>query len=325
MTMPRASVFAVARIASFAILGVAVSVKLVLAADLALPGAVLTAEDTSPASSVRLPDAAWEAGNAVVGRDGHIRRRAYTFPESSLTTLQLMDPATQILLDDGFDVAFRCADAACGGFDFRFSLDLLREPDMHVDLGDFRYLLATRDTPDGAEFVSMVSSRSQTAGFLHVTELRPLASAAFSGSGPVKTVEPAVIATPRPSIDDPIGALIAFGHIVLDDLVFQTGSSELGEGDFASLTAIADWLLANPSGRIALVGHTDAVGSLEANKALSLRRATAVAARLTGALGANPAQIEAEGAGYLAPRASNLTEEGRGLNRRVEAVLLDTQ
>jgi OOP family OmpA-OmpF porin len=33
------------------------------------------------------------------------------------------------------------------------------------------------------------------------------------------------------------------------------------------------------------------------------------------------AQIDAQGAGYLAPRASNETPEGRALNRRVEVLL----
>ena len=36
-------------------------------------------------------------------------------------------------------------------------------------------------------------------------------------------------------------------------------------------------------------------------------------------------QIEAEGVGYLSPRASNLTEEGRTQNRRVEVMMTSTQ
>ena len=37
------------------------------------------------------------------------------------------------------------------------------------------------------------------------------------------------------------------------------------------------------------------------------------------------AQVEAEGAGFLAPRASNLSETGRAENRRVEVVLLSVE
>ncbi len=45
-------------------------------------------------------------------------------------------------------------------------------------------------------------------------------------------------------------------------------------------------------------------------------------AYLIEALGADPAQIDAEGIGYLAPRASNSTTAGREANRRVEVVLI---
>ena len=71
-----------------------------------------------------------------------------------------------------------------------------------------------------------------------------------------------------------------------------------------------------------LVGHTDAVGALEGNIRLSKKRAEAVMRRLIDGYGVDPVQLSAEGIGYLSPRASNATEEGRRLNRRVEVVLL---
>ena len=71
-----------------------------------------------------------------------------------------------------------------------------------------------------------------------------------------------------------------------------------------------------------LVGHTDTVGSLDANIALSRRRAEAVRARLVEAHGVDGARIDARGVGYLAPAVANDSDEGREANRRVEAVLL---
>jgi outer membrane protein OmpA-like peptidoglycan-associated protein len=35
--------------------------------------------------------------------------------------------------------------------------------------------------------------------------------------------------------------------------------------------------------------------------------------------------MEAEGVGYLSPRASNVTEDGRQKNRRVEVIMTSTQ
>ena len=41
--------------------------------------------------------------------------------------------------------------------------------------------------------------------------------------------------------------------------------------------------------------------------------------------GVDPAQVAADGVGFLSPIASNQTEEGREANRRVEVVLTTTE
>ena len=84
-------------------------------------------------------------------------------------------------------------------------------------------------------------------------------------------------------------------------------------------------MLANPVAKIAIVGHTDSVGSLDGNTALSRRRAESVLERLKSIYAIDPDRMEANGVGYLAPIASNLTEEGRQANRRVEVIRLDTK
>lgn len=286
-----------------------------LAQEPVVPGAALTRSESSPADSVRLPQAPWSADTPAPEVEGAIRRQAFRIPGGSRTTLQLMDPIRERLLGEDYEEIFTCADAACGGFDFRFQLDILGEPDMHVDFGDYRYLLMRRDGKD-PHTVSVVTSRSQAAGFLHITEISEA------------ELDETVIATPpahdRPApVGDLIARLEAQGHIILDDLDFPSGSADLGAGTFASLESLATWLAETPSARIALVGHTDSVGSLDANTALSRRRAQSVSSRLVNDLGADAGRIEAQGAGYLAPIASNLTEEGRAANRRVEVVLLN--
>ena len=115
------------------------------------------------------------------------------------------------------------------------------------------------------------------------------------------------------------------GAVALDDLVFASGSSSLTEGSYASLADLAAWLQANPEMTIALVGHTDASGGLEGNIALSRKRADSVRARLIETYDVPTRQVEAQGVGYLSPRASNLTEAGRNKNRRVEVILTSTQ
>ena len=81
----------------------------------------------------------------------------------------------------------------------------------------------------------------------------------------------------------------------------------------------------NPVARIALVGHTDAVGALDGNIALSKRRAASVLERMVSAHGVPRERMDAEGMGYLSPVAPNTTPEGREANRRVEVILLNTE
>ncbi len=72
---------------------------------------------------------------------------------------------------------------------------------------------------------------------------------------------------------------------------------------------------------IAIVGHTDSTGSREYNQRLSEERAAGVA-RYLERHGVTPRRIRTSGRGELAPRASNDTEAGRQLNRRVEITII---
>ena len=74
----------------------------------------------------------------------------------------------------------------------------------------------------------------------------------------------------------------------------------------------------HPGLPIVIEGHTDSVGTAASNQVLSERRAKSVQEWLT-AKGAVPADhITTKGYGPGKPAASNLTEEGRRKNRRVE-------
>jgi len=71
---------------------------------------------------------------------------------------------------------------------------------------------------------------------------------------------------------------------------------------------------------IAIEGFTDSIGSPDSNQRLSERRAQAVKDALTGR-GIESRRIDARGFGPSFPVASNATETGRQLNRRVEIVI----
>jgi len=107
---------------------------------------------------------------------------------------------------------------------------------------------------------------------------------------------------------------------------------ELRGGAFAvnshELTAHAERLLsdaaiimrAHPGETIHIYGHTDATGSLLDNQLLSEARANAAFNYLVGELELSPDRFIVKGFGEDRPVASNVTETGRQLNRRVEIV-----
>ncbi|MGB0497597.1 MAG: OmpA family protein [Rubricella sp.] len=89
----------------------------------------------------------------------------------------------------------------------------------------------------------------------------------------------------------------------------------------SELATIADTLLRYPETVIEITGHTDSTGDASYNQRLSERRAVAVADVLS-ANGVPASRMRVFGAGESQPVATNETESGRSLNRRVELVII---
>lgn len=293
--------------------------------------ATITASVQSPAATLALATGPWTAatGTPIRNVEGALDQTAYRLAAPGLTTLDILTPLRARLQADGYTLLYECDAPVCGGFDFRYDLAILPEPDMHVDLGDYRYLAAERKTPTGTQGISLLISRSANAGFVQVSRAGLATTPAPTLSAASPTTPPPLTAIPTttpPPILSAIGLqLETGGATALDDLVFPSGTATLTPGDYASLAALAAYLQANPNRSIAIVGHTDASGGLTANIALSRRRAESVRRTLIDQYGAPGAQVQAEGVGYLSPRASNLTDQGRAANRRVEVMLTSTE
>lgn len=103
------------------------------------------------------------------------------------------------------------------------------------------------------------------------------------------------------------------------EVQFPLNSSVIGNAYDAEIRRVADALKKNPETIVEIAGHADNTGKASYNKFLSQRRAQAVADRLTGPLGVDPAKVSATGYGETEPVASNATAAGRAENRRVEA------
>jgi OOP family OmpA-OmpF porin len=250
--------------------------------------------------------------------DGMLTEQVWHIPGASGSPAALFSLLRAQLEDQGFEILFSCSDRHCGGFDFRHALEIAEGPVMHVDLGNFRYLSARQPRDEGgAVHLALVLSQGGRQGYAHVSIMAPPDSLPTTMTSSAPASQPVGLAD-----GTLIGRLTAQGRAVLVDLAFATGASALEGEDHGSLAALGTFLIDNPDARVLLVGHTDAEGALDGNIALSRARAEAVRQRLIERYGVAPEQLRAEGAGYLAPVASNATADGREANRRVEAILL---
>lgn len=307
------------------------------AAALDLPAnARLTAERVTAPDRYDAPVAPFDGTTIPVQTvEGRVIRQTWHIPGVNLTVLQVLAPLRAQLEADGFTPVLDCVADGCGGFDFRFGTEVLPAPAMFVNLRNFRFLTLRKgpaDSPDA--IVTLLISAGANAARVQIIEARNQAGAGIlqpAGSGGLapetQTADALLPTRPEARPDSAPGRDLAIGlstrgFHVLDGLDFETGATALGPGPFPVLAELAAFLTATPDLRVALVGHTDTAGGLDDNIAISRARARSVRQRLVDAYGIDPARLDAEGMGYLAPRASNQTSAGREANRRVEAVVL---
>ena len=109
--------------------------------------------------------------------------------------------------------------------------------------------------------------------------------------------------------------------IRLNNVFFKTNEAVLLPESQRELDRLAKLLRDNPTMAIEVAGHTDAQADAAFNMTLSQARAGAVTAYLVKA-GIAAGRLQARGYGLTKPVATNSTEEGRALNRRVEFLIL---
>ncbi len=105
--------------------------------------------------------------------------------------------------------------------------------------------------------------------------------------------------------------------IILRGVNFEFNSAKLLPQSKDTLDVVVAGLIANPEIHIEISGHTDNIGTVAANKKLSLARAESVKSYLVSK-GINPDRIKTVGYGFERPIADNKTSEGRAKNRRIE-------
>ena len=266
----------------------------------------------------------------ALARSGKRVALQYTLP-AGRSSLEVIRNYQQQARADGFQPVFECAGDTCG-----------------AGSGQLKYSIVTAMLPQ--RFFDQVGESSvASCGAYGVTTIRyallenkatgvTLAIAAanpeifsvycadtFKGqlSVWVTRVEPQAREQQMVALSasDMARSIDADGRVALYGVYFDTGKADIKPESKASLDQIGELLKQRPELKLHVVGHTDNVGGVDANMALSKRRAESVVGALASNYGVNRARLTANGVASLAPVKTNTTEEGRAKNRRVELVL----
>lgn len=219
--------------------------------------------------------------------------------------------------DNGGYVSLGCGGALVLGFDDNALVDVAG-PDLYVfEIGPDVEPTALAVSSDGEEWVRVGKVSGGKAEIdlapyvadgdqFHYVKLVDLKS----GCGAAET----------PGADiDAVGAIGSAQRIALDSAVlFDTGEYALKPEASAAIDEVLAAIDERAGTSVVVAGHTDAVGSEEANELLSRNRAEAVAEYLIDEAGFSADRVTLEAYGESRPVASNETEEGRAKNRRVE-------
>ena len=275
----------------------------------------LTFDDTSKFEQNDIPLAVLNDGQVPRKTvTGPLRRRSWISKDDATTIDQFAELLLSQLDANTYETLLDCHDTVCGGFDFRFQIDVLPAPHVYINLGNFRYI----SLKFGAQYKTILISKLANTLWLQIieaTDEQDLSNA--------KLIDKHIwsSAPHKPASGTLPEKLDINGRAIMSDLEYGSGSSNLGDGPFTSVRELAEYLLKHPDASVILVGHTDTVGKLEANIKLSKDRAQAVAERLINKYGVKSDQLSSNGVGYLSPITSNETEQGRDMNRRVEIIL----
>lgn len=110
---------------------------------------------------------------------------------------------------------------------------------------------------------------------------------------------------------------------VINSVLFETGSAEINDNFLPILNLGVAVMTSFDEVTMIIEGHTDNIGTTNSNQRLSQARAQAIVNYIATTSQADLARFDAQGLGETQPIATNDTELGRQLNRRIEVQLLN--
>lgn len=286
-------------------------------------GSILYTYGANTQGTAQLVDS--EKGEPVVRTvEGKLSNRLYWGPKET-SALAIHRNYQQALKAAGFETMFSCETVQCEKLKVQRKMSAFPREANWVESDslvtgtfnsgnqpDFHYLSARKQTGSGYTYVQVALAGAKSEG-ISAGRVRQF----------VQIVEPAQTEMGKVTVDArAIGAgLQRDGKIALYGVHFDTNKAVLREDSAAQLQSMAEALKAQPSMKVLIVGHTDNQGDIDANLALSQKRAQAVVEALSAKYGIPASRMSARGVASFAPVSTNTTDEGRAKNRRVELVV----
>lgn len=270
--------------------------------------------------------------------EGALTRIVYVLP-AERSPLEVLRNYEDEILAAGGEVLFACEGADCGGdpersssggggdsslmMYFVYESDLMDEAfstgacALTESIDDQRFLAAKMPPSSGDATVTVHTYGLIAEGGCDALNGRTIAV--------VHVLEPEAREKKmvRISADEMARTIGSTGRVALYGIFFDFDKIDIKPESAPTLEEIAALLNGQPALAVLIVGHTDSQGGFDYNLDLSRRRAEAVVTALTTTYGVDPARLRAAGVGMMAPAASNETEDGRAMNRRVELVKLN--
>jgi outer membrane protein OmpA-like peptidoglycan-associated protein len=249
---------------------------------------------------------------SVRALEGKFTQIAYKIPEGR-AALEVFRNYEQAIKAAGFEPIFSCERETCGGRNF--SLAIAGEK-LYMLFGDQqadqRYISARLKRAEGDVYASLYVITHRSGGgplkdralaLLEIIEVKPMETR-------MEVVESTAMQRD----------IAAQGHVAVHGILFDFDKDTMRADSKPQLDEIAKFLKAQPELKVLIVGHTDSKGALDYNRDLSHRRARSIVEALARDYGIVASRLTPLGVGMAAPMATNNTEEGRALNRRVELV-----
>ena len=250
--------------------------------------------------------------NSVTPLEGKFTQISYKMPEGR-AALEVFRNYEQAIKKAGFETLFTCEREACGGRNF--SLAIAGDP-LYMLFGDQQadqcYIAARFKRTEGDVYASLYVIMHRSGGgplkdralaLLEITEVKPMETR-------MKVVESTAMQRD----------IAVQGHVAVHGILFDFDKDTMRADSKPQLDEIAKFLKAQPELKVLIVGHTDSKGALDYNRDLSHRRARSIVEAMARDYNIAASRLTPLGVGMAAPMATNRTEEGRALNRRVELV-----